>query len=334
MASLVEIERLTAPSSTRRGNETPTYTADWRVKLDDYVPGERAIQLGQDTASTERLPRRGESLRWVSATETYRDASAFALDFSTTAFRKNRSDTNREYRVTVTWRKPTPQNDEAPGSIDLPPLARPPEYWIEYMTVDRIYTEGYATRPIEIQYFDGPFGKYSFTPGQRAVLANSCGDTFRINRPERIPVMVKQINVATDLIALKLNNDFGDSLNSVAWTCRGLTADPHYAKFLRAETGVQLFEDVYSFYRMQIRVAIGRQQFYDRRPNISRSPVNDEQVRQRKIDAQGLPGEPEFCDLLGGQPLQPNPINPSLNELAWRIEREKDYNAEELLRYT
>lgn len=334
MASVVEIERLTAPSSTRKGNETPVYTADWRVMLDDYVPGERAIQLGQDIASTERIPQRGSSLRWVSESETYRDESAFALDFSTTAFRKNRSDTNREYKVTVTWRKPTPGNDEAPGSLNLPPLARPPEYWIEYMSLDYIYSEGFATEPLQIQYLPGPLGLITVAAGERTNLANTAGETFTVNRPRRIPVMVKQQNVATDLIALKLNNDFEDTVNSTVWTCRGLTVQQHFAKFLRATTSTQLFEDVWRFYRMQIRVAIGREQFYDRRPNVAKAPINpSNQVAEKGFDGAALLKEPVMVKKFGGAVLD-NSAEVAQNELAWLLERPKDYNSEQLLRYT
>ena len=327
MASLLNISRITPPTYQRSGSASAVYEAEWFVEVNDYVPAARAIALGQDTADTNRLPNRGDPFRWVSQSETYRDDGARALDFRATPYYSDAKDDVKSWRVVVRWRAPQPGQDEQPGTIGLPPLARPPEYWIEWETADKVYSEGYVVNPIQIQEIAGLFGLKSRQPGEFIPLSNTAGERFTVVGSESIPIMVKQMNVASDLVALQLNSRYENSVNSITWNCRGLSVKAHFGRFLRAETTTELFEDQWSFYRMQVRVAIGRVPFYHQHANAGFKVIVNN-IEDAVFDASGMPKVQI--------PLADAGVaaTTGLSTLDWLLFTPRDFNDDILLRYT
>lgn len=275
MATLVAITRVSSPKSRRRGSDAPEYESMWRVEVDDFVPGARVIELGQESASADRIPRRGESLRWVSSGETFRDPSVFALDFrSDQIFKKGQAADPKHWWVTVTWRAPKPGDDEQPDTITLPPTQRPPEYWIEYNTVDRTFTTGYVVDSMTVQYLSGTTNTQLFAENQLHSLMNAVGEKFTVDGVQTEMIIVKQHNVLTDSVGIRLNQKFESTTNSDVWRVRGVTVQPHFGRFVRAETGTQQTEENWEFYRMQTRVAISRIPYYDTRAHTGRKFTN------------------------------------------------------------
>ncbi len=319
-ASLVQTVKISAPDYNRSGSQGGRYEATWLVEVDDYVPGKRAIELAQLDASSHRVPLRGEALSWGSASETFNDSGAFALDFSAVPKFRVEEGSNL-WEVTVTWRPPEPGQDEQPGTITLPPLGRPPEYWIEYSSLETVYAEGYVVNPLDVALLPG-LAPVTFATGELKPLQNGAGEPFTVPAQKLLPIIVCQKNVSSDLEGLKINNDFEDTVNSKEWNARGLTVAAHHGLFVRAETSQQLFEDNFSFYRMQVRVAIGKLPFYDRRPHTS-VKVWESNLPKSHINSDGTfaPNGPIF-----GAGIAPTTEEEASEVLEWLLYEPVDYD--------
>lgn len=262
MASIINIVRRTSPNFRQSGTEQPTYQATWLVEVNDYIPGGQVLFLAQHSTGNDRVPKEGDVLNWISGSSgPYQDNGAFALDFNVTLAEVPASFPHL-WKIEVGWRAPRPGQDEQPGSAGVPPLARSPEYSINYHTTSEEVTEafnligigsGFVTRdPLQ-------FGPITTAAGEKV-------DGFYKDRLKA--VIVSQRNVATPRTALSLNNKFEDTVNDSTWATPYVQVARHHARFLRAETGEQQTEGNFIFWRMRISVEIGRTPFYVNLPNV------------------------------------------------------------------
>ena len=272
MAALAGINtvRRTAPTYTQTGTKEGTHEAMWIVEVDDYLSGANVLFLAQTTgAAADRVPIKGAPFSWVSGTATAAINSVFALDFRVEPLFSEGEEGGKLWKITVTWRPPEQGQDEQPGTLGLDPLSRPPEYWNEYDWIPHTYAEGYPVPDGLLAHGIDGLGPFTYPASKLTRIQNAGGETFTIQGSWSLVVVVEQKNVASDVDALTLNNEFGDTVNSDEWTARGIKVKKHHAKFLRSETGPPLFESNVKYYRRQTRVAIGREPFYDRRPHVA-----------------------------------------------------------------
>ena len=261
MASIINIVRRTSPDFTSRGNEQPSYQATWIVEVNDHIPGGQVLFLAQNASGINAVPQNGETLQWISGTSgTYVDSGAFALDF-TVKLTAAPEDFPHLWTITVGWRAPRPGMDEEPGFAGVPPLARPPEYSINYYTTNEEITEAFNI----IGIGQSRVTRDPFTFGALTTAAGEKVDGFYKDRSKA--VFVSQQNVLNPGVALDLNNRFEDTVNNSTWNTPFQNVERHHARFLRAETGDEIHEGAFAFWRMRISVEVGSEPFYVNVPN-------------------------------------------------------------------
>ncbi len=278
MAGILNILRRTSPDFQATGTDQPRYQATWIVEVNDYIPGGQVIFLAQNSASTNRVPKEGDSLRWVSASSTYRDSGAFALDFNA-VLAEPPVDFPHLWKITVGWRAPTPGKDEQPGSAGIPPTARPPEFSIQYHTTQEEITEAWNVIPIGSGKF---YTRKLFTKAPITTAANERVHGFYKDRLKA--VIVAQRNVSTPAVALNLNNTFEDTINNSNWSTPYIDVARHHARFLRAETGDQIREGAFTFWRMRVSVEIGSTPFYINLPNVGTQILSGDVIEKTRDD--------------------------------------------------
>lgn len=284
MVSVISNNILEAPSMVSVGAETPTYRGSWITVLDTKVDGQLALALAQATG-TPPVPSYGAAYQFDSpgGGPTSANASALALDFSV----NNRDAANfpEVWKIDVTWRPPRPGAQEQPDQVGTPPLDRAPEVWIEYQSGTRAITEG-EWRGVDPLL--SPFADIKTADGFVA-MRNAVGEPLDPDlQTETEPIIVVARNVATDLAALQLNGIYGNRLNNATWTVRGLAVDKHKAMCTRATTGRAQFENGVKYYRQETRIAIGRREWYYRRPHMGQYYVNTSGVRNAFADDDGI----------------------------------------------
>ncbi len=312
MASILNIVRRTSPDFQATGTDQPRYTATWLVEVNDYIPGGQVIFLAQNSVSTNRVPKEGESLRWVSGSSgTYRDSGAFALDFNA-VLAEPPVDFPHLWKITVGWRAPTPGKDEQPGSAGIQPTARPPEFSIQYHTTSEEITEAWNV----IGIGSGFITRDAFTKGPITTSAAERVHGFYKDRLKA--VIVAQRNVSTPAVALNLNNTFEDTINNSIWSTPYIQVAKHHARFLRAETGDQIREGAFVFWRMRVSVEIGSKPFYINLPNVGTQFWDGNDVKKAR-DADGVLQE-IFLDQAGELFLNDTPIT-----IPYVVHQEKAY---------
>lgn len=263
MASIKECVRYVPPTGNITGSEIPRYEATWRVVVDDKIPYVQVLDLCSriPQAGTQYpIPRRGDAFKWKSpGGRTWIDGSAFALDFRGEMAQPM---DGFNWLITVTWRRPTPGQDEEPGQIGKPPLQRSPEYWIQYYTTTEEITEGRNIIGI------GRGGLYTRNPFTLGPLTTSAAERTQAYYKDRLKaVLVVQRNVRSPRDALRLNNRFEDTINISEWRTPFQRVRRHHARFMRAETSQQVTEDNFRYWRMRVMVEIARTPYYVNVPN-------------------------------------------------------------------
>jgi len=244
--------------------KTPSYRADWFVEVDETIPGEWVIGLARLVSGTP-VPALGEAMNWTADGATYQDASAFALDFDAELY-FDPKDSNRCWRVGVTWREPDPTQEENPTTFTSPPLEREPEYWIEYNSVSSRVTSAFEVTDV----LNGTLSA-GLVP-----MENSAGEPFSpVEKQWLRPVIVIARNVSSPTVALNLNDDHEDTVNASPFTILGKTIAKHHARFERADVGSVRYFNGTPYYRMLIRIELSRTPYYTDRFNEGEYFVND-----------------------------------------------------------
>ena len=276
MASVTKCTQYTPPTTVFSGTVTPTYTAKWTVEVDDVIPGAAVLDLASKVSAsgeTRPLPRFGDPLSYTSpGGEVYRDDSAFALGFDAKPLFQDGEDP-KKWRVTVTWRPPTPGNDEQPGTLNLPPLLRAPEYWIEYNNVP--YDETVAL---------------NVDTNETELMTNSAG---QVHTPVPIsilrPQIVMAVNVSSPIAALNINQEYETSVNQTSFNLLGKTIAPRTCRFIRAESGRAQYQNGTRYYRMHVRVELSRAEYIEYRPNVGDYALDASGERDAVLDSEGFP---------------------------------------------
>jgi len=280
MALILNIVRRISPDFSSTGTDQPRYQATWLVEVNDYIPGGQVLFLAQHNGGVNAVPKQGDTLQWVSNSgmATYVDSGAFALDFSVT-LAEQPEDFPELWKIVVTWRAPTPGKDEQPGSAGLPPTSRPPEFSINYHTTSQEITEAWNVIPIgRGQFYTRP----QFT---KAPIATAAAERVHGFYKDRLKaVIVAQRNVISPAVALKLNNTFEDTINDSTWSTPYIQVARHHARFLRAETGDQIREGAFVFWRMRVSVEIGSTPFYINLPNVGTQILTGDVIKKTRDD--------------------------------------------------
>lgn len=300
MASIQNIVRRTSPDLSWIGTDQPRYQATWLVEVNDYIPGGQVLFLAQHSGGVNAVPKKGDTMQWTSGGgATYVDSGAFALDFSVT-LAEQPEDFPELWKIVVTWRAPTPGKDEQPGSAGIPPTSRSPEFSINYHTTNEEITEAWNVNPIGSGLF---YTRDQFTKGPIATAAAERVHGYYKDRLKA--TIVAQRNVSTPAVALNLNNTFEDTINNSTWSTPYIQVARHHARFLRAETGDQIREGAFTFWRMRVSVEIGSTPFYINLPNVGTQFLNGD-VIQKTRDDDGVLVEvflDEFGAILQGDPI-------------------------------
>jgi len=281
MVAVTDCKCVSLPTGIISGSATPRYAARWQVDVDDAIPGTLMMELAAaftpDAALNQRaLPAFGDVFQFTSpGGATYRDDSAYALDFTPKMFFPEDSDDPHSWTVDVTWRQPEAGRDEQPGTLRLPPLQRDPEYWIEYNSevIDITAATNVGTNTFE-------------------VMRNSAGQVLPpLQLSTLLPTVVMAVNVETPIDALNINQTYENTVNGAPFNLLGKTIAKHTARFVRAETGQAQFYEGQRYYRMQVRVELSRLEYYDLRRNVG-DWVLEGGERKAVLDADGyaLPG--------------------------------------------
>ena len=282
MAQITECVRYIPPTGSITGSEIPRYEAVWRVRVDDKIPFVQVLDLASrlpQSGTQYPIPKRGDAFSWRSpGGKTWVDGSAYALDFRGEMAQPA---DGLNWLITVTWRRPTPGNDEEPGQIGKPPLQRAPEYWVQYYTTQEEITEGFTSAQL---------GRTSFVrrPLEVGPLTTAAGESTQAYYKDRLKaVLVVQRNVKSPRDALRLNNRFEDTINRSQWNTPFARVQRHFARFLRAETSQQISEDNFRYWRMRVMVEIARTPYYVNVPNrgtLYLDVASDDQITFRDRD--------------------------------------------------
>ena len=314
MASILNIVRRISPDLSWTGTDQPRYQATWLVEVNDYIPGGQVLFLAQHADGDNAVPQKGDTLNWVSGSSgNYVDSGAFALDFSVT-LAEQPEDFPELWKIVVTWRAPTPGKDEQPGSAGIQPTARPPEFSINYHTTNEEITEAWNV----IVIGSGQF--YTRDPFTKAPIATAAAERVHGYYKDRLKaVIVAQRNVSSPAVALNLNDTFEDTINNSIWSTPYITVARHHARFLRAETGDQIREGAFVFWRMRVSVEIGSTPFYINLPNVGTQFLNGD-VIQKTRDDDGVLVEVNLDEF--GAILQDDPIT-----IPYVVHQEKAYGS-------
>ena len=105
------------------------------------------------------------------------------------------------------------------------------------------------------------------------------------------------------------------------WNVRGLQVEKHKAKYLRATTGRAVFENGFTFYRLEERVAIGRREWYYRQPNMAQGYITADNKFRAFADSDGIQLYDNMINL-DGTPK----TDSSVVELVYRTLPEKNFS--------
>lgn len=280
MATILQCVRHRPPTGFESGSAPASYSAQWRVEIDDEVAFIEMLRLARNvvTAGVQRaIPRKGETFRWDSfGGTTTKDLSAIALDFDCTEL----LDDGKTWIVQVRWRQPVPGSEEEPKRVQQTrdpgqrrdPDKREPYRWIEYFTEVRDVTEAINLRKLGQDVILRP----RFTKG---VLATAAGEEVEKAQNEVMhSVFVTERNVKNQLVAHRINEQFTGAINSdsfrhpmiglIGSTTQARNLGRRLARFLRAETSQYPFwESGQEWYKMQIRLEIKDSPFQVDVPN-------------------------------------------------------------------
>ena len=155
----------------------------------------------------------------------------------------------------IGYRAPIVGADEFPANIHLPPLSRPPEYWIEYGHQQRLVLDGYLV---------SSEGNVAST---RTPLQNAAGQLYDTVFQEAInPVFVAAYNTRLLKDAPLLTERYENTTNSNEIRVLGLRVAKHHCRFIRAETS-RVWETGYNHVRIETRIEVSKRPYYEDLPN-------------------------------------------------------------------
>lgn len=279
MAEVISCTQFTPIMGGISGSRPGASTAQWRVVMDGVVTwaemldkARRVPRQGDQTP----VPRLGRKLAYVDSVGTGNarrrgDNSQLALDFNCSMLLND----GRKWTVDVTWREPTPGQDEESYRVRIPPWERRPYYWVEYFSQQEEITDAQPDFPIGT----GSTFRDRGRPGQGG-LTTAAGEKVVVRNRERLlEVHCSQFNVVDPRVVAKLNEDFALTTNSVTWrspVSREFIRRRR-ARFLRAE--LSQFPENYDgveFYRAQVRVLISNVDVLERVENRGTLYVSQE----------------------------------------------------------
>lgn len=260
-ASIQKIRIVEDLAIQTKGSETPTYTAKWYTEVDVPACGPVVETLARQSA-TNRLPAIGEALSWTIHTDSYTDGSAYALDFDT----QPANDDSRSFYTTVTWRAPTPGNDEQPGFANQPPLQRPAEHWIEW---NETVEQTVAGRKFQTFNLKGDPDEWVLEGEEKEQIPmrNTAGEPFPpIEWNVRRPVLVVGKNVKSPTALLTFNGIYQNTTNEEAFEVvfrygsesESVRFPRFHARYLQSELSAAKSALGQTYYRMESRIEISK----------------------------------------------------------------------------
>ena len=280
MVQVLQCYPTSPPTGPVSGLESPRYTANWYVEVDEVTAGDHVRQLAEAVSTQAHrnrvpLPTFGDSL----AFNGYTDKSVFALEYSPTLLFPEAADSMTDWNIEVTWRQLDPRRDEDPATLEQPPLEREPLYFIEYnqeyATTDTAYKVTNRKTFELASTRDADFGVDDLDPA--TLIANSLGEKSEPLPITRLrPVLVAAKNVKTPVDALTRNETFENTVNgsNFTFTFKDPGESPktklikkHHARFMRADLSSRRQWRNQYYYRMFTRIEISRSPYYDLRMN-------------------------------------------------------------------
>lgn len=284
------------PTASQFGGREAVQTAIWHVETDnnEAIPGEAAIQFGRIWTGREgqldSIPRRGQSLRYLSENYRWENRSVFALDFIANPI-GTREDFSDSWQIQVVFREPVWGNDEVPRTAHLPPTVRATEYRWDYVTTSESTDIG--------QRLNLTTGKL----GPRVLMVNTAGHPYpetQITR--RILVVRAMFNTGRQSTSANINSRFERTTNKIGFSLNNRKIKRHHARFLSCEAFEAGYQSGRPYYRNEIRIEISKTPYLITR--TSQGPYYKDQagaIVRRDVDDNGLPiPGPFVLDIDGG----------------------------------
>lgn len=268
MANIVKCVRHKPPMGFESGSAPNSYSAQWRVELDDEVPFTEMLRLARLVVAMDEnrpIPRKGDFYSWqINGGARDTDKSALALEFDCTEL----LDDSKSWIVIVRWRQPVPGAGEEPRRVRTTrdhtraPNAdkREPYRWIEYFTELKDVIDAQNLRSFGSDAFERP----RLTKGPITTAAGE--EVDKVQNELQHSVFVTERIVDNQLIAHRLNRDFTGAINQSSFfhpmlgtvgasSTGNITS--RVARFLRAETSQYPFwEGGQEWFTMQVRVEV------------------------------------------------------------------------------
>lgn len=252
MAAIVELYPLSPAIYQDSGSFPGARSVLWHCEVDEQMDGGAVIQFAMNAG----LPRRGSVFSYTSPSGyKWTDPDCYALDYSAEPVFSPDEDNQTKWTIRVGYRAPAVGQDEFPANINLAPLSRPPEYWIEYATDQSAVSTGYLV---------SQSGSVAST---RTYLTNAAGQIYdSIFATTLKPVIVAAYNVDLLLYGIQLTERYENTTNANEIWVLGKRVKAHYARFLRADTS-RVWETGRSHVRMEVRLELSKTPYYTTFPN-------------------------------------------------------------------